>query len=64
MGRRVRELDSFDSTAFRVCAYHLSGFDYFRFPEIYAAVEEADILDFLSRVVRQERCALSIVEPL
>lgn len=64
MGRRVRELDSFDSTAFRVCAYHLSGFDYFRFPEIYAAVEEADILDFLSRVVRQERCALSIVEPM
>ena len=64
MGRRVRELDSFDSTAFRVCAYHLSGFDYFHFPEIYAAVEEADILDFLSRVVRQERCALSIVEPL
>ena len=64
LGRRIRELDSFDSVAFRVCAYHLSGFDYFRFPEVYASIEESEILEFLQRVVTEERCALSIVEPL
>ena len=35
LGRRIRGLDSFDATCFRVCAYHFSNFDYFRFPEIY-----------------------------
>ena len=64
MGRRVRDLDSFDSTCFRMCAYALSDFDYFRFPEIYAAIEAKDIVEFIARVVRQERCALSIIEPL
>ena len=64
MGRRIRDLDSFDSTAFRLCAYHLSGFDYFRFPEIYASIEEAELLTFLRRVVTTERCALSVIEPL
>lgn len=64
LGRRVRELDSFDSTAFRLCAYHLSGFDYFRFPEIYASVTTGDLLEFLQRVVTPERCAMSIIDPL
>lgn len=64
LGRRIRELDGFDSTTFRVCAYHLSGFDYFHFPQVYASVEEADFLEFLGRVVTADRCALSIVEPL
>ena len=64
MGRRIRDLDSFDSTAFRICAYHMSDFDYFQFPAVYAQVEIKDVLEFLQRVVRQERCALSVIEPL
>ena len=64
LGRRIRELDSFDSLAFRVCAYHLSGFDYFQFPQVYASVEESEILEFLQRVVTSDRCALSIIDPL
>lgn len=64
LGRRIRELDSFDSAAFRVCAYHFSGFDYFRFPEIYAGIERQDVLEFLERVVTESRCALSVVYPL
>lgn len=64
LGRRIRELDSFDSTAFRICAYHMSGFDYFRFPQIYASVEESEILEFLRRVVTPQRCALSVINPL
>ena len=64
LGRRIRGLDSLDGTCFRVCAYHFSGFDYFRFPEVYREIQRQDILEFLSRVVRRERCAISIINPL
>ena len=64
MGRRVRDLDSFDSTCFRVSAYHLTGFDYFRFPEIYAAVTAEEVCAFVARVVTDDRCALSVAEPI
>ena len=63
-GRRIRDLDSFDSTCFRVCAYHLSDFDYFEFPRIYRSIEEAEIRDFLRRVVRKDRCVRGVVNPL
>ena len=63
LGRRIRDLDSFDATAFRVCAYHFSQFDYFRFPEIYRAVDTSEILEFLNRVVTPERCSLSVIYP-
>ena len=63
MGRRIRDLDSFDSTCFRVCAYHFSGFDYFDFPAVYADVRQEEVLEFLSRVVTKERCALSVIDP-
>ena len=64
MGRRIRDLDSFDSTCFRICAYHFSDFDYFCFPEIYASVTAEEILAFLKDIIRQERCALSVVYPI
>ena len=64
LGRRIRSLDSFDATCFRLCAYHFSGFDYFRFPEIYRQIEAREIRDFLKRVVTEERCCLSVIEPI
>lgn len=63
MGRRLRSLDSFDSTAFRVCAYHFSDFDYFRFPEVYRDITVTDIQQFLRRVVTPQRMCLSIIYP-
>ena len=63
LGRRIRGLDSFDSTCFRLCAYHFSDFDYFRFPEIYHSIEAEQIRQFLTKVVRQERCSLSVITP-
>ena len=63
LGRRVRDLDSFDSTAFRICAYHFSEFDYFLFPEVYADVTGAEVLAFLEEVVREDRCAMCVIEP-
>ena len=64
LGRRIRALDSFDATCFRVCAYHFSGFDYFRFPEVYRSIEAAEIQGFLRRVVQEDRCSLSIINPM
>ena len=64
LGRRIRSLDSFDATCFRLCAYHFSDFDYFRFPEVYRQITADEIIAFLSRVVKRERCCLSIIEPV
>ena len=64
LGRRIRDLDSFDSTCFRVCAYHFSGFDYFRFPGVYREVTEQEVLDFLMETVTEEKCCLSVVKPM
>jgi len=64
LGRRIRQLDSFDGTCFRVCAYHFSGFDYFRFPEIYRSIEKTEIRDFIARIVTGERSCLSVIQPI
>ena len=64
LGRRIRALDSFDATCFRLCAYYFSDFDFFRFPEIYADIQAKDLQDFLRHVVKPERCAISIIEPI
>ncbi len=63
LGRRLRDLDSFDSTCFRLCAYHFANFDYFRFPAVYAAVTVEEVLEFIATVVTAQRCALSTIEP-
>ncbi len=63
LGRRIRGLDSFDSTCFRICAYYFSGFDYFRFPAVYRDVTSKEIQEFLQRVVTKDRLCLSVIEP-
>ena len=63
-GRRIRDLDSFNSTCFRLCAYHLSDYDYFEFPGLYRSITAPEVLEFLKRVVRKDRCVRGIVNPL
>lgn len=64
MGRRIRDLDSFDSTCFRLCAYRMTDFDYFRFPGLYDGITADQVQKFLARVIRPERCAISIIDPV
>ena len=64
LGRRIRALDSFDSTCFRICAYHFSKFDYFRFPQIYQTITVCDILTFLQQTVTAPRCSLCVINPI
>ena len=64
LGRRIRDLDSFDSTAFRICAYWFSGFEYFDYPAVFASVTEQEVCEFVRRVVTEERCSLSVIQAL
>ncbi len=63
MGRRIKVLDSFDATCFRICAYHFSGCNYFDFPDVYQNIHAEDILEFLQRLVTQQRCSLAVILP-
>ena len=63
LGRRMRDMDSFDSLCFRICAYHFSGFDYFEFPKVYSAIGPEDLISFIRRVVTQQRSCLSVIYP-
>ena len=64
LGRRIRDLDSFDSTCFRLCAYHFSGFDYFDFPRVFHSITVEEVLAFIRRVVTRQRCCLSVITPV
>ena len=63
MGRRGKDLDSFESCCFRLCAYHFDGFDYFRFPELFAQVSQEEVLDFLWENGKAQRSAMSVILP-
>ena len=41
----------------------MTDFDYFRFPELYAAIEAEEVCQFIRQVVRPEGCSLSIIYP-
>jgi len=63
LGRRIRGLDSFESTCFRLCAYHFSKFDYFEIPAVYRQVTAADLTEFLQTVVTVDRMCLAVIDP-
>ena len=63
LGSRIKGLDNFDGTCFRLCAYHLSEFDYFDFPRIYESITPEEIRSFLGEFVREDNCALSVIYP-
>ncbi len=63
LGRRMRDLDSFDSLCFRICAYHFSGYDYFDFPTLYGNIQPSEVTEFIRKVVTPERCCVSIIYP-
>jgi len=63
LGRRVKDLDSFESTCFRLCAYHYDQYDYFRFPELFRQVTPEDVLEFIRENIVAEHSAMSVVMP-
>ena len=63
LGRRMRDLDSFESICYRICAYFFENCDYLSFPGIYQAVSLQDVADFLADTVTAERAAMSVIYP-
>ena len=63
LGRRIRSLDSFDATCYRLCAYHFSGFDYFRFPAVYRDIQAADVCNFLKKSITRDNMSLAVILP-
>ena len=63
MGQRIRGLDHFDSTCFRLCAYHMTDCDYFAFPGMYESITREEIREFLAEVIHEENCCLSVLVP-
>ena len=64
MGRRIRGLDSFDSTVFRLCAYAMTDFDYLTFPEVFQKLTREDLQPIFTRAADPEHCAISIIDPI
>ena len=64
LGRRIRDLDSFEGTCYRLCAYALSDYDYFNFPELYASLTAEDLRKFLEDSIRRDNCSMTILDPI
>ncbi len=62
-GRRLRELDGFEGTCYRMCAYYFDGAEYFDYPEIYAGVTAEDVEQFIRENVKEEQAFLSVITP-
>lgn len=63
LGGRFKHLTSFDGTCFRLVAYHMEGYDYFDFPELFEEVTAEEVRRFIADNVKADRCALAIVDP-
>ena len=63
LGRRTRDLDSFESICYRMCAYYFDEVDYFRFPEVFETVTPDAVLELIRQSILPERAALSVVRP-
>ena len=63
LGRRLRDLDSFESICYRQCAYAFEGCDYYSFPEVFESISPGDVLEFLRESVRKDQMAVSVIHP-
>ncbi|WP_297241281.1 EF-P 5-aminopentanol modification-associated protein YfmH [uncultured Flavonifractor sp.] len=62
-GAKVRGLNSFENACIQLAQNHFAGVEYFRFPEIFDAISQADVEDCIRRWVTPERCGLAVVRP-
>ena len=62
-GRRLRELDGFEGTCYRMCAYYFDGAEYLDYPDIYAGVTAQDVEQFIRENVQENKAFLSVIKP-
>lgn len=63
LGRKLRDLDSFESTCFRQCACFFEGAEYFDCLDVMQSVTPEDVEDYIRRTLRPERMAVSVIYP-
>lgn len=63
VGRRIRDLDGFDGTCYRLAAYYFDGVDYFDFQAAFDAVTPEDVMQVLRTCFVPERTSISVIEP-
>ena len=62
-GGLLRGLNSFESIAVGVVESAFRGYDYFRFPEIFASIEKVDVEQFISENITPDRATISMIHP-
>ena len=62
-GSNLRGLNSFENIAVSLTEGYFGGFDPFRFPEVFDAVTQEDVRNFLRENVTADRAALSEIVP-
>ena len=56
--------DTAEGNAVSMAEGKFHDYDPYRFPEIYDSISADDVLDFIRENLVEERCAVSIIEPL
>lgn len=63
IGRRTRELDSFDGVCYRMSAYFFDGAEYFDYVRLIKEIKAEEVEQFLREVVKEETMAVSVILP-
>ena len=63
MGRRLRDLDGFEGTCYRMCAYYFDGAEYLDYPEVFDSVTAEDVEQFIRENVKEDRAFVSVILP-
>lgn len=63
MGRRLRDLDGFEGTCYRMCAYYFDGAEYLDYPDAFSSVTAQDVEQFIRENVKEDRSFVSVVLP-
>ncbi len=63
LGRRLRDLDSFESTCYRMSAYHFENCEYLDSISIIQNVRKEQVVELLKQTIRTERAAISVIYP-
>mgnify|MGYP004606439081 CR=1 FL=1 len=64
LGRRMRDLDSFEGVCYSMCACCFEQLEYLDYPEMFRTVSPEDVEQFLRENVIKERAAMSVIEPM
>ncbi len=62
LGRRTRDLDSFEGVCYAMCSCGFEGVEYLDYPALFHAVTPEDVELFVRENVKKA-AALSVIEP-